>query len=50
MNEAKKPKAAKTPKLKTFGTGKFSTGEGWVHLAARGGKSSPVVKRWRLEK
>ena len=52
--EAKKPKL----KLKPFGTGKFSTGEGWVHLAdalARGAKAVPVVmkfgeRRWRLEK
>ena len=32
MSEAKTPKA-KTPKAKPFGTGKFSEGEGWVHLA-----------------
>ena len=51
MNEAKKTKAAKTPKLKpkAFGAGKFSAGEGWVHLAdimARGAKASPVVVKW----
>ena len=59
MTEAKTPKAKK-PKAKPFGKGRFSFGEGMVHLAdalgARGGKSSPAVMkfgerdRWRLEK